>query len=130
MRKENKTFSGSINANLNATVGPNGSDAPEGQPRSNTDYAIGYSSAAISLINVAIESPDLKTTPDFLVYPICFNMRHSLELYLKKFWDDLAILATYRNKKLTKYRDKICETQNIEKGELRPSPSGRIVDTL
>ncbi|MGN5191175.1 hypothetical protein [Aeromonas veronii] len=36
---ENDTFSGGKNTTLNATVGYNGSFSPEGEARSNTDYA-------------------------------------------------------------------------------------------
>jgi len=114
VRKENKTFSGSILCNLNATVGPNGSDAPEGEARSNIDYAVGFSSAALSLIDVAIQSKDLKNSPDYLVYPICFNMRHSLELYLKRFWSGLDELSRYRIIKLENFRDDICSGKTQE----------------
>ena len=55
---ENSTFFGAHGdfASANATVGENGSFAPEGMPRSNMDYSIGYSSAALSLIDLALKS--------------------------------------------------------------------------
>ena len=55
-RIENDTFSGGETTHLNATVGNNGSFAPEGEARSNTDYALGFSSAALELIRAAKES--------------------------------------------------------------------------
>lgn len=92
-RIENDTFSGGETTHLNATVGNNGSFAPEGEARSNTDYALGFSSAALELIRAAKESSELRTHLDFLVYPICFNMRHAVELRLKKWWKDLGVLG-------------------------------------
>lgn len=70
----NKTFRGCEPGDYNACVGNNG------QP-SYTEYANGYVDAAIHLIDIAIENQ----TMDELIYPICFNMRHAVELRLKQF---------------------------------------------
>ena len=59
----------------NACVGDNGS------PNYN-EYSIGYSKAANILLDTACERGDM-TLCDELVYPICFNMRHSVELRIK-----------------------------------------------
>lgn len=122
-RIENDTFSGGETIHLNATVGHNGSFAPEGEARSNTDYALGFSSAALELIRSAKESSELRTHLDYLVYPICFNMRHAVELRLKKWWKDLSILATKRDVKLKQYRDaKVAKDRSL-KGTLMPFPT-------
>jgi hypothetical protein len=107
--KENSTFFGAHGTfgNVNATVGENGSFAPEGVPRSNMDYSIGYSSAALSLIDLALESDDISNSVDYLVYPICFNMRHAVELQLKEFWRSLEKLSQYRKVALEEHR--ICK---------------------
>ncbi|WP_241835556.1 transcriptional regulator [Salinivibrio kushneri] len=122
-RIENDTFSGGETTHLNATVGNNGSFAPEGEARSNTDYALGFSSAALELIRSAKESSQLRTHLDFLVYPICFNMRHAVELRLKKWWKDLGILASKREVKLKQHRDaKVAKDRSL-RGKLEPFPT-------
>lgn len=70
----NHTFRGCDPGDYNACVGNNG------QP-SYTEYANGYVDAAIHLIDIAIENEAM----DELIYPICFNMRHAIELRLKQF---------------------------------------------
>lgn len=89
----NKTFSGGVESKFNATVGYNGSGTSVGSARPNTDYAIGFSNAALSLIKTSLESTKLDEGVDYFVYPICFNMRHSVELRLKKYWKDLYFLS-------------------------------------
>ena len=122
-RIENDTFSGGETTHLNATVGHNGSFAANGEARSNTDYALGFSSAALELIRAARESSEFRTHLDFLVYPICFNMRHAVELRLKKWWKDLGILAAQKEVKLKQYRDaKVAKDRSL-KGRLMPFPT-------
>lgn len=122
-RIENDTFSGGETTHLNATVGNNGSFAPEGEARSNTDYALGFSSAALELIRSAKESSEFRTHLDFLVYPICFNMRHAVELRLKKWWKDLGMLASKREVKLKQHRDaKVAKDRSL-RGKLDPFPT-------
>ena len=70
--KFNKTFRGDYTSELNACVGNNGSPYYY-------EYANGFADAAVLLIDNAIKSSNV----DELVYPICFNMRHSVELRLK-----------------------------------------------
>lgn len=119
---DNKTFSAGVNPHLNATVGNNGSGVSIGEARSNMDYAIGFSSAAIELIEVALTSKNIENCVDYMVYPICFNMRHAVELQLKKVWKDLSILATYRKIKLSNHMDrKIKETPSLQ-GKIKPFP--------
>jgi hypothetical protein len=103
---ENSTFFGAHGgfSRANATVGENGSFVPEGVARSNMDYSIGYSSAALSLIDLALESDDVLNSVDYLVYPICFNMRHAIELQLKEFWRSLEKLSQYRKVALEEHR--------------------------
>ncbi|PST96231.1 transcriptional regulator [Photobacterium iliopiscarium] len=122
-RIENDTFSGGETTHLNATVGNNGSFAPEGEARSNTDYALGFSSAALELIRAAKESSELRTHLDFLVYPICFNMRHAVELRLKKWWKDLGVLGLKREVKLKQHRDtKVAKDRSL-RGKVEPFPT-------
>ena len=104
-------------------MGFNGSFAPAGQPRENTDYAIGFSSAALELIKATQESKELRNHLDFLVYPICFNMRQSVELRLKKWWKDLSILASARIVKLKEYRDSKVANDRSLRGKLEPFPT-------
>jgi hypothetical protein len=70
--KFNDTFRGDAPSQWNACVGNNGSP-------SYREYADGFADAAIILIDKAIETRDV----DDQIYPICFNMRHSVELRLK-----------------------------------------------
>lgn len=119
---ENNTFSVGVNGNFNATVGNNGSGAPIGEARSNIDYAIGFSSAAIELIEVALTSQKLENCVDYLVYPICFNMRHAVELQLKKVWKDLSILAEYRKARLTDHRNNKIKASPSLRGKIKPFP--------
>ena len=60
----------------NACVGNNG--AP-----SYLDYAKGFSRAANLLIDTVLQDGSVNYYVDELVYPVCFNMRHSVELRLK-----------------------------------------------
>ncbi|EPH3378831.1 TPA: hypothetical protein ACMDSI_002563 [Vibrio parahaemolyticus] len=119
---ENNTFCVGINSNSNATVGFNGSGVPVGEARSNIDYAIGFSSAALELIDVALTSEKLENSVDYLVYPICFNMRHAVELQLKKLWQDLTKLASYRNVTLTEHRNRKIKANPELRGIIKPFP--------
>ncbi|MDO6673018.1 hypothetical protein [Cobetia amphilecti] len=71
----NRIFGRGPNSQHNACVGNNG------QPDA-SDYAEGYSTAAKMLIDTYLES-STTVFQDLLVYPICFNMRHSIEITLK-----------------------------------------------
>ncbi|EMK3317953.1 TPA: transcriptional regulator [Vibrio vulnificus] len=119
---ENNTFSVGMDSKFNATVGFNGSGAPVGEARSNIDYAIGFSSAALELIDVALKSEKLENSIDYLVYPICFNMRHAVELQLKKWWQDLAKLADYRKVKLTEHKNSKIKASPELRGKIKPFP--------
>lgn len=119
---EKRTFCTSINAYSNATVGNNGSGVPMGEARSNMDYAIGFSSAAIELIEVTLASKKLETCVDYMVYPICFNMRHAVELQLKKIWKDLSILANHRQVRLSDHRDRKLQITPSLRGKIKPFP--------
>jgi len=121
---ENSTFFGAHGdfSRANATVGENGSFTPEGVARSNMDYSIGYSSAALSLIDLAIESDDLLNSVDYLVYPICFNMRHAIELQLKEFWRSLERLSQYRKVSLEEHRNIKVKAKPSLKKELHAFP--------
>lgn len=79
MRQFNKTFRGAEPSGFNACVGENGNP-------SYTEYANGFAEAAIYLINIAIDEVRM----DELIYPICFNMRHAVELRLKQFVFELS----------------------------------------
>ena len=122
-RKENDTFSGGLNCQFNATVGHNGSGTAEGEPRSNIDYVNGFSSATLKLIDVAIESQEVYLSLDYLIYPICFNMRHAVELQLKKVWKDLEDLSVYRQVVLTDHRDEKIRLDPSKRGKLEPFPA-------
>lgn len=73
---QNSTFHGSDPFWANACVGENGN--PQIQ-----EYATGFAAAANFLIDKIIENEGVKLHVDTFIYPICFNMRHSVELSLK-----------------------------------------------
>src|SRR5688572_30124182 len=79
--KENELFRGELAwSDKNACVGNNGG------PYDLYDYADGYFDATRGLLEIALAAPDSNrpwVTIDILVYPICLNFRHAIELYLK-----------------------------------------------
>lgn len=75
-RIENKTFQGNEPTWANACVGDNGAPGI-------IDYASGFSLAANMLLESVIRDDGRKLPVDYLIYPICFNMRHAVELNLK-----------------------------------------------
>jgi hypothetical protein len=85
----NSTFCGGEPVWANACVGNNGN--PDYY-----DYAKGYSSAANLLIKTVLDGGGLTYSVDQFVYPICFNMRHSVELRLKGACGSLKKLSEYR----------------------------------
>lgn len=85
----NKTFMGGEPTWANACVGDNGAPGA-------IDYAKGFASAANALLDSAIADQGINLPVDILVYPVCFTMRHAIELFLKKFTVDLAEIRTLR----------------------------------
>ena len=77
----------------NACVGNNG--AP-----SYLDYAKGFSRAANLLIDTVLQDGSVNYYVDELVYPVCFNMRHSVELRLKAAIIGLSRLEKFRERSL------------------------------
>lgn len=92
-RLENATFRTGSPSALNACVGENGS--PDA-----IDYARGYASAATLLLDMVITDWDKTCSRNFhadeFVYPICFNMRHAVELHLKEAAAKLISLSEHR----------------------------------
>lgn len=86
--KNNETFIGGEPIWGNACVGNNGHP-------SYLEYARGYSESANLLIDTVLEK---HLTVDVFIYPICFNMRHSVELRLKGLISDLEKFKEYREK--------------------------------
>jgi hypothetical protein len=89
----NTIFRGGSPSRLNACVGDNGCVTY-------FDYAQGFSLAANALLDKVIDGGGLKTSPDYLIYPICFNMRHSIELRLKGAIEELVKVAKSVDKTL------------------------------
>lgn len=85
----NSTFCGGEPSWANACVGENG--MPD-----YFDYAKGYSSAANLLIKSVLDAEGLEYSVDQFIYPICFNMRHSVELRLKGVVSFLEQISKYR----------------------------------
>lgn len=85
----NSTFCGGEPFWANACVGENG--MPD-----YFDYAKGYSSAANLLIKSVLDAEGLEHSVDQFIYPICFNMRHSIELRLKGVVSFLEKISKYR----------------------------------
>lgn len=92
--KKNSTFCCDDPFWANACVGNNGSP-------SYVDYSKGFSIAANVLIDQVLEGQGLGLSVDYLVYPVCFNMRHSVELRLKGAIDELITTAAYKGQNLS-----------------------------
>ncbi|GAB1616916.1 hypothetical protein [Pseudomonas sp. NGC7] len=82
----NATFSGAAPSWANACVGNNGNPGY-------IEYSKGFSAAANILIEQVLAGRGLILPVDDLVYPVCFNMRHSVELRLKGAIQELADIA-------------------------------------
>ncbi|MER0171336.1 MAG: hypothetical protein DU489_12160 [Nitrosomonas sp.] len=93
MVRENKTFSGGDPFWANACVGNNGFPGY-------WEYAIGFSQAAKLLIDIVLHDKSAKYSVDVFVYPVCFNMRHSVELRLKGAISELISIELIRDRKL------------------------------
>lgn len=93
-------FCGSEPSQFNACVGNNGNP-------SYSEYAEGFAEAAIHLIDTAIDRLDLDT----LIYPICFNMRHAVELKLKQ----LVLMLGYVRRDITLTEFEHVSTHDISK---------------
>ncbi|MGQ7263566.1 hypothetical protein [Vreelandella sp. V005] len=89
MRK-NLTFRAGEPFWANACVGSNGE--PDYY-----NYAKGFSEAANLLIKSALSENGCQYPVDTFIYPICFNMRHSVELRLKGAVECLAAIAELRD---------------------------------
>ncbi|MCG7375237.1 hypothetical protein MHL40_21540 [Pseudomonas luteola] len=86
----NKTFCGGDPFWANACVGNNGEPGY-------IDYSRGFSKAANLLIDQFLADEGYELSVDDLVYPVCFNMRHSVELRLKGAIEELDKIARYKN---------------------------------
>jgi hypothetical protein len=91
--RNNTTFIGSAPAWANACVGENGFPGY-------WDYAKGFSQAATILIDLVLSKQGLELSVDEMVYPVCFNMRHSVELRLKGAISELALIEKSRGRDL------------------------------
>lgn len=121
--RENNTFCRSTISRFNAAVGSNGSLEAGDKPRSNIFYAEGFEVAALEMIKIALHSNKIEHSIDTLVYPICFNMRHSIELRLKKLWADLTVLSKFRMVKLREYRnEKLNKNRNLDRAKVVTFP--------
>lgn len=89
----NGTFNVAEPTWANACVGENGNPQI-------IDYAEGFASAAKTLLNAVIAEEGLRLTVDTLIYPICFNMRHAVELFLKSTAQRLKQLGTIQDREV------------------------------
>lgn len=92
VKRQNQTFVCAEPSHLNACVGENGNP-------NYVQYAIGFSQAANLLIDQVIVD-DIKYPVDDFIYPVCFNMRHSVELRLKGAISELQRLEKIAGKNL------------------------------
>ncbi|MEZ9199134.1 hypothetical protein [Shewanella sp. 10N.286.54.B9] len=92
--KKNSTFCRGRPTWTNACVGNNGSP-------SYVQYALGFSKAANLILDQVLECRGVKYNLDDMVYPVCFNMRHSVELRLKGAISELDVIAKMKGIKLT-----------------------------
>lgn len=105
MSNNEKIFSFNPNCSHNACVGGNG--APHER-----HYINGFTKAALLLLErVLNDEPD--SYADELIYPICFNIRHALELQLKQFSADLSVIAKYKGVSLEVNRKKIHDINSL-----------------
>lgn len=91
----NATFRGAEPSWANACVGNNGSPGYR-------EYAEGFSDAANMLLAHVLDNEE-RSNVDILVYPICFNIRHAVELRLKH--AIIKIKHLYEVKKINKVFD-------------------------
>lgn len=100
-----------------ATVGTNGYHTI-------SDYADGFFEGAEFIIyecytrinnrkNISSQSIRKNITEDIIVYPVCFNIRHSIELYLKEIIEN--IFDIYEAKGLSLFRVREIEHHDINK---------------
>ena len=85
---KNKMFGVGEITHLNACVGNNGHI-------DNFTYADGYLEASEIIINSILEEKNHYI--DHLIYPICYSIRHYLELTLKGYIERIQVLANIRN---------------------------------
>lgn len=95
----NKTFRGSEPTWANACVGENGAPGI-------IDYASGFAAAANALLDRAIATHGMELTVDTLVYPVCFTMRHAIELFLKSAAEGLIAIGEMRGTALPPFSHK------------------------
>lgn len=91
VRLKNKTFRGAEPSWANACVGDNGSPQV-------IDYANGFAAAANVLIDQVILVRGVKLHVDEFIYPVCFNMRHAVELHLKATFEKLGVIDSLKGK--------------------------------
>jgi len=91
--RSNTTFVGGSPTWANACVGENGFPGY-------WDYAKGFSQAATILIDLVLSERGLEHSVDEIVYPVCFNMRHSVELRLKGAISELIVIEKSRCRNL------------------------------
>ncbi|WNF55373.1 hypothetical protein [Pseudomonas sp. SG20052] len=88
--KDNSTFREAEPGWANACVGNNGNP-------SYVEYSRGFSQAANLLIELVLNDSGMNLSVDDLIYPVCFNMRHSVELRLKGAIKELSLIAELKN---------------------------------
>lgn len=91
---ENSTFRGADPIEFNACVGNNGIV-------NYLTYAKGFSKAANLILDQVIHTNG--NDVDSFIYPICFNMRHSIELRLKDAIEEINNLAKIQKLKLADF---------------------------
>lgn len=92
----NATFRGREPTWANACVGENG------YPQI-YEYASGFASATNLLLDQVILNRGTTLYVDTFIYPICFNMRHAVELFLKSAAVSLEKLANIRGCSIPKF---------------------------
>lgn len=104
--KENATFKGDEPTWANACVGENGNPQI-------IEYASGFASAANVLLDAVIENQGTNFYVDVFICPICFNMRHAVELFLKASVNHLTRIANIRGSKIQKFD--VIESHDLER---------------
>lgn len=93
---QNATFRSAEPTWANACVGENG------YPQI-YEYASGFASATNLLLDQVISNEGTTLHVDTFIYPICYNMRHAVELFLKSTAVSLEKLAEIRGRAIPKF---------------------------
>lgn len=74
-------------------------------------YASGFAKSVEILIDSALENNDVSV--DEIVYPICFGIRHCVEIYIKELISELEGIPSFKNRKLKIDHDSLIKNKEL-----------------